>query len=312
MNQKNLKLQSLAQHFTREWADEQYNPTLWTNRLPTDELLPNHIDFTSQSSERYRTSVGVGLSEREFGEGELVGLMDVYRPKGIAEDAPIVVYIHGGWWQWFSKEQFGFIAQPFNQHGFAVYVPGYQMAPDWNNGAPMESILQQMQLAVAEILSLAAKNKAPAVYLVGHSAGGHLVSMLHKTDWSKFGVAPEAKQKLKDVFSIAGLFDIRPLVNSFVNDSIKMTKVASEEVSPLLSDFPNNRTLSHLHLILPELDTPEFFRQTKEYHATVLANQQKCSIYLARGSDHLDVIEKLLDEKNDVIRYILKHMSHGG
>ncbi|MCG7491636.1 alpha/beta hydrolase [Vibrio sp. Of14-4] len=302
-------LTSVAQYFTRELADEQYNPTLWTKRLPTEELLPKHIEFTTQNSDRYRARVGSGLSQINYGEGEFLGTMDVYRTEGISEDAPIVVYIHGGWWQWFSKEQFGFIAEPFNQQGFSVYMPGYRMATDWANDAPMESILKQMQFAVAEVLSFAAKNRVPAVYLVGHSAGGQLVSMLHKTDWSKLGVTQEARQKLKDVFSIAGLFDIRPLVNSFVNDSIKMTKESSEEVSPLLSDFPPSQTLSHLHLIIPEFDTPEFFRQTKEYHAAVLNNQQECSIFLASKCDHLDVIENLLDSSNEVLEYMLEHMN---
>ena len=302
-------IHSITQCFTRELADEQYNPTLWTPRLPTEELLPKHIEFTNQNSERYIAAVADGLKQKTFGKGEFSGTMYIYRAQNVAEDAPVVVYIHGGWWQWFSKEQFGFIAEPFNKQGFAVYMPGYRMAQDWTNDAPMESILKQMQLAVADILTLAVENKAPAVYLVGHSAGGHLVSMLHKTDWSQFGITQEAQQKLKDVFSIAGLFDIRPLVNSFVNDSINMSQSSSERVSPLLSDFPSDQALSHLHLIVPEFDTPEFFRQTKEYHAAVIENQQKCSIFLASRRDHLDVIERLLDENDEVLAYMLKHMN---
>ena len=88
-----------------------------------------------------------------------------------------------------------------------------------------------------------------------------------------------------------------------------MSSLAAEKVSPLLSGFPSNQTLSHLHLIVPEFDTPEFFRQTKEYHAKVIDNQQECSIFLASRCDHLDVIENLLDENNDVLAYLLKHMN---
>lgn len=304
------RISSIAQYFSREVADEQYNPTLWTNRLPTDDLLPKHIEFTSQQSERYRTNLETGLTEMTYGEGEFSGKIDIYKPKGLAKDAPMVIYIHGGWWQWFSKEQFGFIAQPFNQNGFAVYMPSYRMAQHWTNGAPMESILKQMQLAVKEILSLAVENNSPAVYLVGHSAGGQLVSMLHKTDWEQFGVEAEGKDKLKDVFSIAGLFDIRPLVNSFVNDNIQMTNESSERVSPLLNDFPSEEELAPLHLIVPELDTPEFFRQTKEYHAKVLDAKQECRIYLARKRDHLDIIENLINDNDDVLNYMLENMKN--
>ncbi len=67
------RISSIAQYFSREIADEQYNPTLWTNRLPTDDLLPKHIEFTSQQSERYRTNLETGLTEMAYGEGEFSG-----------------------------------------------------------------------------------------------------------------------------------------------------------------------------------------------------------------------------------------------
>ena len=97
--------------FTREKTDEQYNPTLWTKRLPTDDLLPAHIEFTGENSDHYRAEMGAQLQQTEFGEGGLLGSMDIYRPDDLSEDAPIVVYIHGGWWQWFSKEQFCIFGQ---------------------------------------------------------------------------------------------------------------------------------------------------------------------------------------------------------
>lgn len=114
--------------FTREKTDEQYNPTLWTQRLPTDDLLPTHISFTTEKSKNYREILGDGLQTISFGENEYSGTIDTFRSKNIKDDAPIIVYIHGGWWQWFSKEQFSFLAEPFNKKGFAVYLPGYRMA----------------------------------------------------------------------------------------------------------------------------------------------------------------------------------------
>ena len=68
---------SVAQCFTREMADEQYNPTLWTPRLPIEELLPKHIEFTNQNSYRYRATVPDRLSQRIFGEGEFSGAIDL-------------------------------------------------------------------------------------------------------------------------------------------------------------------------------------------------------------------------------------------
>jgi len=65
-------------------------------------------------------------------------------------------------------------------------MPGYRMIQNEGNNKPMESIVCQMEKAVATILQEAYNNNSKAVYFVGHSAGGHLVTMLHKTDWRKY------------------------------------------------------------------------------------------------------------------------------
>ncbi|AWF80417.1 alpha/beta hydrolase [Microbulbifer sp. A4B17] len=294
--------------FTREKTDEQYNPTLWTRRLPTEDLLPAHVEFTGSLSSAYRKAVSNGLHAVNFGEGDLSGSMDIFRPDEVPENAPIVIYIHGGWWQWFSKEQFSFLAEPFNKKGFAVYMPGYRMAPDWRNDTPMESIVLQMQWAMATILKEAEAKGAPSVYLVGHSAGGQLVALLHQTEWSQFGVSASAQHKFKGAFSLAGLFDIRPLVNSFVNDTINMTMESAEKVSPQLLEPGVDTSSCPLHLIVPEFDTPEFFRQTKEYQEKMLKMNNPCYFRLVNNRDHLDLLEKLINDQDEVMNYMISNM----
>ena len=295
------------QAFTREQTDRQYNPTLWTRRLPTDDLLPTHIALTNERSESYRAGLGEGMQTVEFGNGDFAGSMDVFRPAGVADDAPIVVYIHGGWWQWFSNEQFSFLAEPFNARGMAVYMPGYRLAQDWDNDRPMESIVAQMEQAVAAVLLEAAKRGSSGVYLVGHSAGGHLVALLRETDWERYGLSRDVQGLLKGVFSLAGLFDIRPLVDSFINDEIRMSEASASAVSPYLKQVAG-RPLCPLHLLVPEFDTPEFFRQTKEYQDKLLAAGQSCRFHLANDRDHLDIIENLVNEDDEVLAYLLRHI----
>lgn len=300
-------MNELWNFFSRKQTDHQYNPTLWTRRLPTDDLLPKHIDFTITNSNSYREKMGNNLQTIPFGKEEFSGEIDVFRPENISQDAPIVIYIHGGWWQWFSKEQFSFLAEPFNKKGMAVYMPGYRMAQNWGNNKPMESIVCQMEKAVATILQEAYNNNSKAVYLVGHSAGGHLVTMLHKTDWSKYNLPDGVHKKIKAVFSLAGLFDIRFLLDSFINDEIKMSLESAKTVSPQLLGSTKT-TLCPIHLILPEFDTAEFFRQTKEYQNKLLEEKQTCYLHVAHNKDHLTIIENLINDHDDLLDYIFKHM----
>ncbi|MFA0813833.1 alpha/beta hydrolase [Microbulbifer epialgicus] len=295
--------------FTWEKTDEQYNPTLWTRRLPTEELLPAHVEITSGRSDTYRRKVSDGLQTVCFGKGDFVGSMDIFRPANVADNAPILVYIHGGWWQWFSKEQFSYLAEPFNKKGIAVYMPGYRMAQEWDSESPMESIVTQLQWAMVSVFKEAEKKGASKVYLMGHSAGGHLVAVLHQIDWRKFEVSNVTIKKLKGVFSLAGLFDIRPLVNSFVNDTIQFSMASAAKVSPQLLTVSERHSPCPLHLIVPEFDTPEFFRQTKEYQEKLLKADWPCHFILANNRDHLDLIERLSNDNDEVLEYILLNMN---
>ncbi|MTI30425.1 alpha/beta hydrolase [Xanthovirga aplysinae] len=301
-------MKELWNFYSRKETDRQYNPTLWTRRLPTADLLPSHIDFTTRRSNEYRKKMGEQLKTISFGKDQHAGNIDVFRTQNVSEDAPMVVYIHGGWWQWFSNDQFSFLAEPFNKKGMAVYMPAYRLAQDWDNGKPMESIVKQMEYAVATILKEACDKGSQAVYLVGHSAGGHLVSMLHKTDWSQYNLPKEAQKKVKAVFSLAGLFDLRFLLDSFVNDEIKMSLESAEAVSPQLLGG-SKKTLCPIHLILPEFDTAEFFRQTKEYQDKLLEEGQKCHLHVVHNRDHLTIIENMINDHDELLDYIFKQMT---
>ena len=293
---------------TREETDRQYNPTLWTRRLPTDDLLPTHVELTTRKSQEYRAKLGTGRSTLAFGEGEFAGEIDVFRTDAVLDHAPIVFYVHGGWWQWFSKEQFSFLAEPFNRREMAVYMPGYRMAQDWHNGRPIESIVEQMEHALAATLRDADAKKAPAIYLIGHSAGGHIVSMLRRMDPKKYGLPEQATKKVKAVFSLAGLFDLRYLLDSFINDEIGMTLESAQAMSPLLAEPDADVDRCPLHLVVPEHDTAEFFRQTKEYHNKLLGEGQRAHLKVAYNRDHLDIIERLVDEDDALLNHLIEQM----
>lgn len=298
---------ALWNFFSREQTDLQYNPTLWTKRLPADDLLPLHVDLTTNRSTDYRRRIGNRLQVVSYGENEFVGEMDVFHSENAQSDSPIVVYIHGGWWQWFSKEQFSFLAEPFNKKGMKVYMPGYRLAQNWNNGQPMESIVKQMEYAVAHALMDAVNSETKDVFLIGHSAGGQLVTMLHDINWQKYGLAERIEEKIKSIYSLAGLFDLRFLLDSFVNDEINMTLESASAVSPQLQSW-SKRQLCPIHLILPEFDTAEFFRQTKEFHNKLLDDEKVSHLKVMSNRDHLDLIENLVNEDDQLLNYILDDM----
>ncbi|WP_299007159.1 alpha/beta hydrolase [uncultured Shewanella sp.] len=291
--------------------DYQLNPTLWTPRITPNECIPAHITFCESHSKAYKESLkdnelySIPYSYRGMKEN-----IDVFRPNHIPNNATIIVYIHGGWWQWFSKDMFSYIAKPFNHAGAAVYIPAYTLAQNWTNDDPMGSIAKQLEYAMLEIFKEAEKKGAKKIVLVGHSAGGQLVSLLRNIDWqSQYGVSKAVVNLLSSAFSLAGLFDLTELVNSYINDEIGMTQEQAQSVSPLLhSKASDDRDLPPLYLVLPEYDTAEFFRQTKEYQQRLIKQNEQCRMKVLDGKDHVSMIESLIDTNDELFQYILKRL----
>lgn len=299
----------------REILDYQLNPTLWTPRISSEEFIPAHIEFCESHSQIYRQSLKDNeLYSLPYSYQDSDESIDVFRPQAIQDNATIVVYIHGGWWQWFSKEMFSYIAKPFNEAGAAVYMPAYTLAQNWNNDDPMGAIVAQLEHAMIEVFKDARKFAAKKIVLVGHSAGGQLVSLLRNVDWhGKYGIPKDVVGLLSSVFSLAGLFDLTDLVNSYINDEIGMTKQQAQSVSPLLqpglqSNFSNGVNAIPLHLVLPEHDTAEFYRQTKEYQHKILKQNEPCRIKVLDDKDHVSMIESLVECEDELLQYILRHM----
>ena len=100
-------------------------------------------------------------------------------------NAPVAVFIHGGYWQRLAKSQFSYIAEGFVNAGVTVVVLNYSLAPE----VGMDEIVQQSLAALAWIWRHALDHQCNPnrIHVCGHSAGGHLTAVLATTNWLTFG-----------------------------------------------------------------------------------------------------------------------------
>jgi arylformamidase len=161
---------------------------------------------------------------------------------------PVLIFIHGGYWQARSKSDFSFLAENFLPEGISVAMVGYPLAPD----ATLDEIVADAHVAVrhiAERLSVLGGDP-DRVIVSGWSAGGHLAVSVLEDSSLRGGVA------------ISGIYQLEPLVRSYVNDKLHLDETAARRNSPILH-LP--RTSKPLHLFAGTAELAEMRRQTADF-----------------------------------------------
>lgn len=172
-------------------------------------------------------------------------------------DAPLLVFIHGGWWRSLDKADFSFIAPPYVQAGFNVALTNYTLAPE----ASIADIVRQQLRALAWLYRHAENYDFDAgrIVVAGHSAGAHLTAMMMAAQWPTF--APDLPADLvKAGILLSGIYDLAPVLHAeFVNVDLKLTE---DDINPL---SPAGMPQAHAAPFITAaggLESDEFKRQT--------------------------------------------------
>ena len=205
-----------------------------------------------------------------------------YFPAG--QEGPIVVFIHGGYWQALDPSFFSHLAAGLNAHGISVAMPSYDLCPAVSVG----DIIEQMRAATREL----AKFGRPLV-MSGHSAGGHLAACMLATEWRALDAALP-HDLVTAVYSISGLFDLGPLVPTSVNNPLHLNDQSAREVSPLFWPMPLHGSID---AVVGGDESSEYFRQSQSivdaWGASIPARYEAIA-----GANHFTVIAGLADPQS--------------
>ena len=233
------------------WLDAQYN-----NRA----RVPNHAQVMAgwaQASALARAGAADAKLDLRYGDGAGETL-DVFPATASAAKAgaPVLVFIHGGYWRSLDKADHSFIAPSFNADGAAVVVPNYALCP----AVSVEHITLQMAALLAWVWRHAASfgGDPSRIALAGHSAGGHLAAMLLCCRWKE--VADELPlQPVTGALALSGLYDLEPLRHTpMLQADLQLTPQAVARLSPAFFPRPKSAKL-YAAVGLDESD--EFLRQ---------------------------------------------------
>lgn len=166
------------------------------------------------------------------------------------EEGPIVVFIHGGYWQALDGSFFSHLAGGLNDHGISVAIPSYDLCP----AVTIDQIIQQMRMATRELARL-----GRSLVITGHSAGGHLAACMLATDWPAYDASLPGDLVVA-AYAISGLFDLGPLVGTSINKALQLDDAAAHVASPLFWKTPPRGSLD---AVVGANESAEYFRQSK-------------------------------------------------
>jgi arylformamidase len=217
--------------------------------------------------------------------------------------APIYVFLHGGYWQSLDKADYSFIAAGMVPNGVMTVVPNFALAPR----DAMDEIVRQNRSVIAWLWHHAREfgGDPNRIYVGGHSAGGHLATMLLATLWPEFGLGLP-KDLVKGVCAIGGLFDMEPIRLSYLNETLGMTKQVSERNDPVLQRYP---IAAPLMLVLGDNESEEYYRQVVAMACRWSKLGYPLEMRLEEGRDHFDVVNDLRLPTADLVQAQLRHFA---
>jgi len=257
-----------------EWLETQYN-----NRA----AVPDHPAVMA----RWKAAAEAARDAHPpialpYGPGERE-VMDLFEA---GSDAPVVVFLHGGYWQALDRSWFSGIAPALLKHGVSVAIASYDLCPAVRLGR----IIGQAREAVDLIRSRTGKR--PVVS--GHSAGGHLAACLLSEGRASAAVA------------ISGVFDLAPLIPTSLNVALRLDAREAAALSPIHWPVPNGSTPGGtvLDCVVGGEETSEFIRQSQDMVGLWGTKGVETRFEALPGLNHFTVLDPLFDRDSGLVKRV--------
>jgi arylformamidase len=193
------------------------------------------------------------------------------------DQAPTLVFIHGGYWQNRAKEVFSMFAEGPMAHGINVALIGYTLAPD----ATLDEIVAEIHAGIdylaAQLPALGAASGG--IVVSGWSAGGHLTSMALSNPNVRAGMA------------ISGIYDLEPIRHSYLNEKLGLDEATSRRNSPMAQAGGAPKPLS---LVAGAAELPLLRRQSADFAGHRAKYGLPVTYEEIPGADHFTILHEML------------------
>ena len=202
--------------------------------------------------------------------------------------APILIWIHGGYWRALSKEHYTSIAPPLLAAGAAVVLVGYDLCPT----VTLSQLLAETRAALRWVRGHAAEmgGDPDRLILAGNSAGAHICAMALQHDWPGETFPVES---IRAAALITGIYDLAPVPLIPVQEEVRLTPADVAQLSPMLLPIRAKAKC----LVAVGGDEPEMWiEQSRDYHAKLKVAGVDSQLMVVPGRHHFSITRDLADE----------------
>ena len=204
-----------------------------------------------------------------------------------ADNAPTLLFIHGGYWQARAKEVFTVVAEGPMAHGINVALIGYTLAPD----ATLDEIVAEVNAGIdflsGQLPALGAA--AEGIVVSGWSAGGHLTSMAL------------SHPKVRGGMAISGIYDLEPIRHSYLNERLRADEATSRRNSPMMQE---GGALKPLSLVVGSAELPLLRKQTADFAGHRARYGLPVTYEEIPGANHFTIMHEMMSPKGRITTLI--------
>ncbi len=251
---------------SRAERDAAYNNSDAVKNSP--ELNEARIAKSAAFRKAHPEHLGLKYGPRERNTWDLFPAKDA--------NAPCLLFIHGGYWQRNSADQFASLIGGVYARGWAAGLMGYTLAPD----ASLTEIVAEINTSLDWLANNGSKHGISGkAVLSGWSAGGHLTAMCLGHPRISAGLA------------VSGVFELGPIRDTYLNDKLRLTEDEIVRLSPLRLPMVQKP----LAITYGTAELPPLVGDSRKLHEVRSAQHLPGPLIPVAWADHFTITHELRD-----------------
>jgi acetyl esterase/lipase len=259
---------------------------------------------SAPAAKRYEVEVIRNVGYRKDENADTVRhKLDLYLPRG-EKKFPVIIFVHGGSWKSGSKDEYPRLGELFAQMGLGCVIPNYRLTPQVQHPAHVQDIAAAFAWTFTNIPSYGGRNNR--IFLMGHSAGGHLVALL-ATDPKYLRERKRELADIRGVIALSGVHQIYPALPMF-----------RKTFGPGLGEYRNASPINHVRgacppflLLYADGDLPLLGRMAEDMNEVLKKHGCASDCVKVPQRNHISILTKLSEEedlaRNRIIEFVAQH-----